>query len=115
VAGRDCEECRQWVFNTKTGEREWNPRTKGHVKRAGRPPCRICPKTEGNEVRDLRTGRKAELSRKNRRTLRLYFQHRAAGGVVMDAITRRNFGTLLWLFESHDRELRRALLQVPRL
>ena len=89
IAGLSCEECKQWIYDIKTGEK---------MKRRGQPqrrqpgqatPCHTCPKESPEKARET------ELSAKNWRALGLYRKDKAIGCLTQeqrqDRILQQNF------------------------
>jgi hypothetical protein len=54
-------------------------------------------------------GREAELSRKNWKTLRAYFEYRISPRPV-DAVARKNFGIVAACMDEHDRLQTRLMI-----
>ena len=103
VAYRPCEDCKAWVYDSKTGERMKRggkdvPRPKGIP-----TPCSTCPKKSPQEARHY------ELSAKNWQALEMYLQTQATFGlslpkrVAQDPIVRKNMGIIGWVFSQHQR------------
>ena len=125
VAYRSCEDCKRWMYDAKTGKREMRKRTNtdtGEVesyplarKPGTKTPCWNCPKCEieNPKLRTPEDGVGAELSRKNWKALRFYFQQKAVGGRV-DAIARRNCGLIEWILEEHRMRQNTAMIDLSR-
>lgn len=124
AAYRSCEECRKWYYDPKTGElqKQWQiidgerqlvptPRKPGDV-----PGCWQCPKCEGlpDKERNPASGVKAELSAKNWKALRFYFEQKATGGPV-DAVARRNCGIIEWIVSQHAATRDRATIELLKV
>lgn len=103
----DCDECEVWMYDVKTWRR--STRSGRDVERppGTHPPCWQCPKCKGHSKPSPDVGRRLRLSGRNLRTYARFWEHRAAGGVLADPITRKNFGLLLSIFEGLDRVYRR--------
>jgi hypothetical protein len=108
-----CKDCETWIFNrdwTIAYDREGNliPRPP-----RSRTPCRLCPKCDDSPEASPRVGRQRELSGRNRKTLDLYYQHRACPGPA-DDILRRNMGIIEELLSTYDRAVMKIVLTIPR-
>ncbi len=106
MAYRSCEDCKRWIYDPKTGKRyrhRWTakplPAPPSH-----KPGCYSCPKCEGSNEKTPGAGKRKELWTKNWLTLRLYFEHKAGGGEVRDAILRKNFGIIESVFYFANRD-----------
>ena len=115
-ANKTCKDCSTYVYD-KDGSLVLDRETKGPLlrKRSQKPACLTCPKCRGCNEQSPEVGRKSDLSRKNQRTLQLYYEHQACPGEVTDLILRRNFGIIHQQFENYKLALQRALLSVPRM
>ena len=99
----DCEDCRQWIIDLKTGRRlerggEAQPR------RPGTPtPCRTCPRESPERAKAIALGRR-EFA-----TIDFYLQVRATSGACMndrertDALLLRNLAIVDGVFRRHER------------
>lgn len=112
MAGIDCDDCRQWIYDLKTGERR-------NVRRLPHQPtqCVHCPKVAGlsPKRRSPKEGKARTLSRKNWKTLRLYHKVQgcgAAGDFRLDMIQRKNLGIIHEILEGHKQEQQRGLDQM---
>ena len=90
VAGRDCEQCQKYIFET-TGKQRVNRETGQPVRRpAGQAlPCRTptgCPKGTPEEQRDL--------SPKNTQAYYHYLECKATGTFPDDGLVRYNAGLI---------------------
>jgi len=80
VATRDCNVCKEFVFNEETGEmRKHNGKP---FPRNGPPPCQRCPKKRPDGL--------IELTPANWRVYAHYLQCRAVNDFPKDGIVRRN-------------------------
>jgi hypothetical protein len=109
VASRTCDDGMRWVFNTESGEVSRDKNTGRPIERprGSRPPCFPCPKCANEADKSPTTGRRCDLSRKNRLTLARYYEQLVCPGPV-DAIMRRNFGIIHALFLAHERSTQEA-------
>ena len=108
IAGRTCDVCERFVWNAKGGL-VYHPKTGTPIERkeygpACVPDCSDCPKCEGEDVRSPVVGRGAELSRKNSKTLEVYYQTRVCPLSHADSLLRSNLGIIQSIFEKHDRQ-----------
>lgn len=94
----------------------WPANTTDKMKRPpGTPtPCFACVKCEGLTERTPAKGREVELSNKNWRTLELYYRAQAMGGRLegIDAIARKNFGTIHRVLTGYSRTQMAGLLKM---
>lgn len=121
VAYRTCGSCRRWFYNLKTGELEkrWqtDPETGDRKllplarKPSDKLPCWNCPKCEDSTAKNPAVGQQCELSERNWRALRFYFQQKAVGGRV-DAMARKNCGIIEWLLGQHRSLQWRMLIEL---
>jgi len=89
AAGLSCEECKQWIYDIKTGKKM----TRGGRSQRRQPgqatPCHECPKGSPEKAKE------SELSTKNWRTWDLYRRDKAIGCLTQqqrqDRILQRNF------------------------
>ena len=115
VAFRSCEDCERWIYDAETGKkktRAGRPIARPHI---SRPPCSTCPKCEGENVKDVDTGKRATLSPKNWQTIQAYFQVQATHLMIDDPITQTNFGTIAYLFSITAHQQRQAALMTGGL
>ena len=100
----DCDDCKQFVFDLKTGERETfksGPERKELplARNAGEsPPCRQCPKESPERAKQI------ELSDKNWQAYSHYLQAKAVGltdAEKRDPIVRRNFALIEMISSDH--------------
>ena len=119
VAYRRCSDCVKWSYNPRTGERNeyWQKGTDGKPRREpvplrGKPPCFTCPKCAGLDRRTPEVGKEAELSARNWKAFRFYFQHRAGDGIELDGIARKNCGIIEWLLEQHRMSDSRVMIEM---
>jgi hypothetical protein len=124
VAYRSCEECKRWVYDPKSGklekQRKRNPDS-GELELVPMPrkpgtklPCWNCAKCPDDpKLKTPEEGRKAELSAKNWKAIRFYFQQKAVGGPV-DELCRRNCGLIEWLLEEHRMLTGRMTMEMLR-
>lgn len=105
VANLSCAECSQFIYEPA---KNWAPLLRHDQTKYPRPsrvppPCNLCPKKSPREAWLY------ELSAKNRRALRHYFECRAMAFNGMteaerrDPIVRRNFGIIDAAIREHDR------------
>jgi hypothetical protein len=104
----DCEECKRFIFDLKTGERNTYRAGPGReelpcVRPVAVPtPCGTCPKKSPASAREL------ELSRRNVKTLWIYRQVRATAGQCLtdemrrDGLLMRNLALLDGIFRDYD-------------
>ena len=109
-ASIDCEECKRFIFDLKTGRRETfksgPKREEKPCVRPGKilPPCDQCPKESPEKAHEH------ELSDRNRQTVRLYHQVRATQGGCMteamkaDRLLARNLAIVDQLYREWERE-----------
>lgn len=124
IAYRSCSECQRWHFDPKSGrlQKRWKKdsitgeRALAPIARkpGDKLPCWDCPKCDGSDVRNPAVGRAAELSERNWKALRFYFQQKAVGGPV-DAIVRRNCGMIEWLLEQHRNMTGRIMVDLLKM
>lgn len=122
VAYRSCDECQKWYFDPQTGRQEKRRRkdpADGKLKLlpvarkpGALPPCWKCPKCSG-DAKTPEEGRKAELSEKNWKALRFYYEQKAVGGPV-DAVARRNCGIIERVLEEHRTATGRAMIDLTK-
>jgi hypothetical protein len=110
VAGIDCEDCKKYVYDLKTGERKTYRAGPGRIELpCVRPallstPCGECPKKSPENARLIK------LNRRNLETVWIYRQVRATGGqclteaMAADPLLMRNLTLLDELYREHDRE-----------
>ena len=117
VGYRRCEDCKKWSYNAQTGEvnEQWQTiggeRTRVPVPLRGRTPCLTCPKCKDMPVRNPETGARSELSERNWRALRFYFENKSAGGMI-DAIARKNCGIIQCLMDQYAIGSNRAVCEL---
>lgn len=102
---RSCDDCIRWMYDETTGERikqrgDFVPRGKSPT------PCHNCPKCPAGEEPTPNTGRKSELSAKNRRALDHFIGTRHGGLTETekaDPTVRKNRRILEAVFQRHER------------
>ena len=116
IAKRSCDDCEKYVFNAK-GRRSLHPATGEPILRSEygpgcTPDCSQCPKCDGANEKTPATGRKAELSERNRMTLELYYQAKVGRLPKVDAVLRHNLGIIEGMVDSHARAQSVAMVEV---
>jgi len=106
LAERTCTQCAVYRYRDD-GSVVKDKATGEPLKRnpSERLPCIACPKCRGVRQASPEIGRQCDLSRKNRLTLRRFWE-RGKG----DEITRRNFGIIREALADHRASLQRVTL-----
>ena len=108
IAALTCEECLQWMYDFRG--RRFSLAGGQRVKRPHgvKPLCALCPKCGGHEREaSPDVGRKVELTVKNQQALRAYYEQQDG-----DALTRRVFGIIRRVMDSHGRHVQRSILDL---
>ena len=105
VAAIDCEDCRKFVYDLKTGQRRMNGKYPIRRGKAG-PACltddTVCPK--------VRPGH-SDLTPQNMAVLQHYSECRAVGAFPDDGAVRGNAAVLDRVYESVEHERRTRQLE----
>jgi len=113
IAYLRCSDCVRWIYDLDTGRR--SERIPGHpdARPPGVPtPCWKCPKCPGEE-KTPKIGLQSELSLKNWKCLRAYFENKASP-VPVDAVARKNFGMIESTIKDHDQLQTRIMVSILR-
>jgi hypothetical protein len=106
----DCAECKRFIFDHKTGDQKtYKAGASGEEKPCVRPqnvptPCHECPKESPQKCKEH------ELSRKNRMTLRLYYEVRATSGQCLtpamrgDRLLMRNLAIVDGIYRQFEQD-----------
>lgn len=122
VAYRSCSDCLRWYYDPKTGQllKRWQ-KVDGEQqqvpierKPGDKLPCLECPKCDGEKLKSPEAGQRCELSERNWKALRFYFQQKAVGGLV-DAIARKNCGIIEWLLDQHRNGQGRLMVELLKM
>ncbi len=100
------------MYDTETWQRNLRGGKPIARSRHIKPPCRKCPKCQGENAQTPAVGRRNTLSRRNLQTLQAYHEHQAAGGEMKDPVLRKHFGIIRQLIDVLDRAQRRTLLEI---
>jgi hypothetical protein len=119
LAAISCDDCHKYVYDLKTGKLQTyqcgSPDNVKPVPRVTPPPCRLgakCPRESPEKSHLYR------LHPRSRQAMAAYEEHRAGNTPARDALQRRVFAILDWLYREYDRrqlaeEL--AILLIPRI
>ena len=116
TAARSCDACIRWVFDPESGRLIRNKQTGAPVYRPlnSKPPCFSCPKCSHSREKTPEVGRVSDLSKRNQRTLALYYEQQVVPEPV-DDVMRRNFGIIYEVLTTYDRGVMQASLTMKRL
>ena len=119
LAYRPCDDCQRWMFDDSgqvKKRRELDPATgKAELVPFARPPgtktpCWNCPKCEGPEKTPAE-GKQAELSERNWKAWRFYWEQKAGGG-RLDGIARKNCGIIAGMLADHRMVNQRIMVEL---
>jgi hypothetical protein len=119
-----CDTCQRFMFDPQEGSFHRLQDGFARERPKGSPtPCGVCPKVAGRpaDKQNSQEGSKSDLSEKNRRTIELYYENEAiplagnsGGEVIIDGITRRNFGIIRRAIDEFDRWQQRQVASMLR-